>query len=383
MTAQNPKYKRKEPPIIKSDGSKREIHWKSTFDISGYGKWGRKCVMSLISHGYRVKAESLGYRMKQEDPLFNTQNIELKNPITVWNIIPNYPATGKKAGYCTCTEIKNPPRQMLINMEDAKFVIALSSHSTNIYKDILSDPAKVHKVNFPMFRGDYSPIGKTIKWKNLNEYKFKFVFVGRIDVRKNIETLIRAFKEEFGRSRNVCLLLKIYSPDYNVPLWLSLQKPTKNIFWMKDRISNMGLLYRSSNAYVCSDLGEAWGGPCTEAMLCGIPTIAPRHSGHLDYMNDKNSYLVEVEKEWRPIGRRNDNIYENLLPSDGLVKYPIIDSLKQKMREVYNEFKGLSRVEVLDHHKIREAFKVQDLVSEETVFNQLKKAFDWVEENYQ
>jgi glycosyltransferase involved in cell wall biosynthesis len=268
-------------------------------------------------------------------------------------------------------------------MEDSLFVLALSSHSTNIYKECLSQPDKVFKVNFPFFRGDYSPVGPYVKWKeNLDKYKFKFLFVGRIDVRKNIKTLIKAFNSEFGKSKDVCLILKIYSPDYNVPIWLNKQKLSNNILWLKDKISNMSVLYRSVNAYICSDLGEAWGGPCTEAMLCGLPTIAPRHSGHLDYMDDNNSYLIDVEDEWKPIGRRKDNIYENLLPSDGLVKYPIFDSIKEKMRETYEEFKDLSREETLTHPKIAEALKVQQRVDEKTIYNQLNTCFDWVDKNY-
>lgn len=361
----------------------RNVVWKGTFDISGYGKWGRKCSQSLIdSKKYIVRVETLGYRMSQNDPLYRFQDTMIEKPITVWNIIPNLPATGPRAGYCTCTEIKNPPRHMVSNMEDAKFVIALSQHSTDIYKDILSEPDKVHKVNFPMFRGDYSPHGKIIQWKNLDDYKFKFLFVGRIDVRKNIETLIEAFSQEFGKNRNVCLILKIYSTDYNVPLWLSALDLPKNVIWLKEKVSDMSVLYRSVNAYVCSDLGEAWGGPCTEAMLCGLPTIAPRHSGHLDYMNDNNSYLIDVEDEWRVIGRRKDNIYENLLPTDGLVKYPILDSIKAKLREVYEEFRGLTREQVLEHPIIEGALDVQKIVDEKTVYNQLHKAFSWVIKRY-
>jgi glycosyltransferase involved in cell wall biosynthesis len=268
------------------------------------------------------------------------------------------------------------------NMEEALFILALSSYSTNIYKEILSQPEKVFSVNFPFFRGDHTPTGKVIKWANLDKYKFKFLFVGRIDVRKNIEALIKAFNEEFGNSKDVCLILKIYSPDINVPLWLNQQKLSNNIFWLKDKISNMSVLYRSVNAYICTDLGEAWGGPCTEAMLCGIPTIAPRHSGHLDYMRDDNSYLIDVEDEWKPIGKRKSNIYENLLPSNGLVKYPILDSIKEKMRETYNDFKGLSRKEVLNQPKIKKALDVQKIVDEKTVFNNLDRAFNWVEKNY-
>jgi hypothetical protein len=149
------------------------------------------------------------------------------------------------------------------------------------------------------------------------------------------------------------------------------------VFWIDDFVSNMADLYRGVDAYVCNDLGEAWSGPTQEAMLCGLPTIAPNHSGHLDYMNDKNSYLVDVS-DWMPIGYRDVNLYARLLPPQGMVKYPDYEHLKQRMREVYYEYDGLDKEQVIKHPVIVEALKTQELVDEPRIFEQLNKAFTWI-----
>jgi glycosyltransferase involved in cell wall biosynthesis len=363
----------------------REIEWRGTYDISGYGNWSKYNSIALLHHPekYRIKPDIFGYKLSKDDPLYKNQEIFLVDPIRVYNLIPLDPPIGKKAGFCTCTEIKVPPLNQLRNMLKAKFVLALSEFSVTNFKNALrekgGDPNKVHKVNYPIF-GGFSPKGKRLKYKNLEKYKFKFLFVGRIDVRKNIESLIQAFKDEFGNSINVCLLLKIYSPDYNIPIWLEKQQPTKNIFWLRENIPDISMLYRSCDSYACTDFGEAWGGPCTEAMLCGLPTIAPRHSGHLDYMNDENSYLIDVG-EWEEIGSKKKNLYEHLLPPEALVKYPIYENVKKKLREVYEEFRGLSLEDRLNHPKIKKALEVEKLVCEETIYDQLDKAFDWIVDN--
>lgn len=314
------------------------------------------------------------------DNLYEFQNIMLKNPIRVINLIPTVYPHGKKTGYCTCTEIKNPPQEFIDNMNEAKFVLALSSYNEKVYKDVLDEPEKVFRVNFPLFNRNLKPDGKALILNKMRN-KFKFLFVGRIDVRKNIDELMKAFTEEFGKNPNVVLILKVYSPNYTVPLWIKNKKPSKNIVWFPDKISDMSLLYRACDAYVTADLGEAWSAPTQEAMLCGLPSIAPRHSGHLDYMNDDNSWLVNVS-DWKPIGRRKDNLYESLLPSNGLVKYPEFNDLKTKMRDVYETFKGKTKSEVWEHPKIKNALKTKSVVSKKTVFSQLDKCFTWVDEKY-
>jgi glycosyltransferase involved in cell wall biosynthesis len=48
-------------------------------------------------------------------------------------------------------------------------------------------------------------------------------------------------------------------------------------------------------------LKEGWGIPYMEAMSMGLPTIGTNFGGQLDFMNDKNSYLIEVDEMERVI----------------------------------------------------------------------------------
>jgi len=356
------------------------IEWRGTFDISGYGIWSRKLAQVLIESGkHEVRLVPVRNRLEPKDELYYFQDTKVRDPIRVENLIPTFPPSDKRTGFCTCTEIRIPPRRHIENLEKAAFVLALSNYSTNIYKSVVSDPDKVHKVSFPMFRGEFYPVGDSLELEGLKD-KFVFLTVGRIDVRKNLETLIKCFTEEFGNNPNVALILKIYSPDYCIPLWLNDLKPSKNIYWFDQKIPDMSYLYRSCNAYITTDLGEAWSGPTQEAMLCGLPTIAPRHSGHLDYMNDDNSWLIDVS-DWKPIGFRENNLYSRLLPPEGEVKYPDENSVKTNMRKVFEEFKGKSRGEVLRYSKIIKALETQSLVDAGAIQKELDLAFEWIENN--
>jgi len=181
--------------------------------------------------------------------------------------------------------------------------------------------------------------------------------------------------------------MKMGSDRYCVPtIFYELDLP-KNIYWMTDFVPDTSMLYRSMNAYIATDCGEGWGAPTTEAMLCGIPTIAPRHSGHLDYMDDDNSFLIDVG-DWRYIGFDTkkeyglDNYYMDLLSPQLQWKVPILEDIKMKMRMCYEKYKDMNRSEVISDQMIQNALKVHEITSEEYVGEQLKKALTWYETTY-
>jgi len=357
-----------------------EILWLSQFDTTGYGIWARRSVEAIQSSNDFLVGISSPFRLAKIDPLAILQEIKLEKPIVVHNYIPNY-AIPKEHGFCTCSELRQPPEDQLYNLNKARFVLALGNWCSDMYKTCLDQPEKVFPVNFPLPKRLYNVNGPTVKFDIPDNFKFKFLFVGRIDIRKNIEALIRCFKEEFGDNKEVCLLLKLTGEeDICVPKWLMDQRLTNNIFWVPDRVENMADLLRSVNAYVCTDFGEGWGAPCTEAMLCGIPVIMPNHSGHLNYGHKFNSWLINVG-DWEHIGYKKTNEYPTLLPPSAMVKYPKEDSIRKQMASVYEQFKDCKREDYRHHVKIIEASKVETIVSYRYVLNQFKKAFNWIVDN--
>ncbi|MGQ9668878.1 MAG: glycosyltransferase [Desulfosoma sp.] len=51
----------------------------------------------------------------------------------------------------------------------------------------------------------------------------------------------------------------------------------------------------SLNSFVLPSRGEGIGLPYMEAMATELPVTAPRWGGQLDFMNDDNSFLIDVE----------------------------------------------------------------------------------------
>jgi len=72
--------------------------------------------------------------------------------------------------------------------------------------------------------------------------------------------------------------------------------------------------------------GEGWGLHLTEAMSMEMPIIVTRWGGHLDFMNENNSYLINIDGT----------------DSDGFA-IPNLNHLKQLMRHVYKNKKDATQ----------------------------------------
>lgn len=353
----------------------QDIVWINNFGPNGYGICGRRYVDILVKMGYNVRIQPI-MGLAKEDYLNALLKTEVKDPLVVYHITPTGPS---QKAYYTVTEVKVPPHNQTVNLEKAKFIMTQSNFCKESFSRI-TDSNKIKIVNFPFMENEFTPNGNTFPLTIPKKYKFKFLCVARYDVRKNIPDLMRAFTEEFKRNRDVCLILKLASDRYCIPVEFYKLKSPKKIFWMGEFVGDMASLYRSVDAYCIADNGEGWAAPTTEAMLCGLPAVAPGHSGHLDYMNNENSFLIDVG-DWEKIGFMRDNLYPGLLAPEMEWKKPKFESIKQKLRECYEEFKDIPKVERLIHPMIKKALEVKKIVSPAFIGRQLRKAIKWYSYN--
>ncbi len=89
-------------------------------------------------------------------------------------------------------------------------------------------------------------------------------------------------------------------------------------------------LYTYCDAFVLPSRNEAWGRPYMEAMASGLPVIGTRWGGNLEFMNNENSYLIEIEG----LEEVPDNA-ENAIYKGHKWSKPSVDHLRQLMRYVY------------------------------------------------
>lgn len=136
---------------------------------------------------------------------------------------------------------------------------------------------------------------------------FKFLSIFKWERRKSPDMLLRAFAKNFADDPSVELFLLCYNPfmvrneaewqqtQYRL-LWQEGIPKLDNLFFLPHIGSylEMPRLYVSCDAFVLPTKGEGWGLPITEAMACGLPTIATNIGAVREYMNDSVGYLIDV-----------------------------------------------------------------------------------------
>jgi len=127
--------------------------------------------------------------------------------------------------------------------------------------------------------------------------------------RKGPDVLLRAFLQAFTADDDVALILKIHKfddPGANLEerlvhlierqLGVPLERaPQIVVLQGVLAASEMPRLYASADAFVLPSRGEGWGRPYMEAAATQMAVLATRWSGQLDFLNDRNSFLIDIE----------------------------------------------------------------------------------------
>jgi glycosyltransferase involved in cell wall biosynthesis len=166
--------------------------------------------------------------------------------------------------------------------------------------------------------------------------------------RKAWDILLRSFLEEFEQEEDVGIILKTL-PDRGTIS--SIRSEIRHILGERasggaippnvviyDRAlapEDMPRLYKAAQAYVLPTRGEGWGRPFMEALTMNLPTIATGWGGHVDFMNTRNSYLIDHEMVECP--SHFEGLRIPLAPGHRWAE-PSRTHLQRLMREVFVKF---------------------------------------------
>ncbi|MGH9488551.1 MAG: glycosyltransferase [Terriglobales bacterium] len=138
---------------------------------------------------------------------------------------------------------------------------------------------------------------------------FNFLSVFEWGDRKGWDVLLRAYCSAFRADEDVALILKTRRPgdssrdlehylifvlERELGLRLGQIPPILLLLGLLPA-GDMPRLYASADAFVLPTRGEGWGRPYMEAASSQLAVLATRWSGHLDFLHDHNSYLIDVE----------------------------------------------------------------------------------------
>jgi glycosyltransferase involved in cell wall biosynthesis len=181
---------------------------------------------------------------------------------------------------------------------------------------------------------------------------FVFVSVFTFQHRKNPETLLKAYWKEFSSKDRVALVIKTsgfgsHKTGQQIKKRIHAFKKkhrfgsnTAPVHLITNNTSPQKLkgIYTAGNAFVLPTRGEGVGLPFLESLSSGIPVIATRWGGHMDFLNDRNSFLIRYKLRPPVFSMRHSisSNFRHLFAQPGQQwAEPDLNHLKKQMRYAY------------------------------------------------
>ena len=186
---------------------------------------------------------------------------------------------------------------------------------------------------------------------------FNFLSVVQWGPRKNAEATITSFYEEFKNDENVGLVMKVNQAKNCIMDRMvcerRLESIKKNYSDAKCKVyllhgnmteQEMAGLYRHPKikAIVSTTHGEGFGLPLFEAVCAGLPVIAPKWSGHVDFLMApvKEDGKERMRNHFTPIDFdlltvNKEAVWEGVIQADAQWCHVKTSSVKDAMRNVF------------------------------------------------
>jgi glycosyltransferase involved in cell wall biosynthesis len=343
------------------NGGLPTIFWQAPlFDPSGYADEARQYVLALARSGMRVRAvpcfhwcsDRVTLSAADAETLYRVIRTPAARPgenvVSVCHMTADsfhrIPGALLHVGRTMCETDRIPAWWVeLCNSMDEIWVPCYFNVETFAASGVIREklvrmpPA----IDIERFQSDAQPLPIP------GRRAFNFLSVFEWSRRKGWDILLRAFAEEFKPNEDVSLLVKVgitggrrveqfreeatnllrqQGHSRGLPVNVTLYQANL-------AAEQMPGLYRAADAFVLPSRGEGWSRPLMEAMLVGLPCIATRWSGQLDFMNDANSWLVDCDVVPVPEeAAREAPIYRGHYWAE-----PSVPHLRRLMREVFEK----------------------------------------------
>lgn len=365
------------------------------FTRSGYGEWSLAMAKSLLRYGKLdlkivptrwggcPSKTSLSDMETPEDiELFNRilrQPLQKQPEVFIQMTIPNeYQAPAKvNIGMTAGIETTVPPGEWIegMNRMTANFVLSnfvkdvfqktvLTKQNPNGTKEEIKLKKPIEVVNWGADTSIYKKTDEKCPTldSELSAVKedFCFLFVGQwthsnglFSDRKDIGMLIKTFCEAFANQKNKpALILKTSGVAFSQvdkheclrrinAIKATVQGDLPNVYLLHGELSDveMNALFNHEKVkcHVSFTHGEGYGHPLLLASLSGKPIMASDWSGHLDFLNRDNSYLLPGEI--KPV--RGDSVNQWIIRESSWfhVNY---EKAKEKLRGMVTNYDKLT-----------------------------------------
>ena len=311
------------------------ILWAAPFlNHSGYGEEARGFLTGLSRRGYRVAARSTGDESLSfvahlaetpdlADLLQRSLTTPERSPFAAVLHVPGY-AVARVEGAAhtvarTMFETDRLPIDWVQNLNKVDEVWVPSTFNVETFRRA-GVRVPLHVVPGGVDAGRFRPGLTPLSIPGIEGRVYLSVF--EWSHRKAPDVLLKAWARAFPPDSPVSLVLRCFPRaqfdgdatagltalvDEQLASFGASRADVAPIVVMGEQLpaSAMPRLMASADVFLGLSRGEGWGRPLLEAMSCGLAVIGTRWSGNLDFMDDDNSLLVDVDG-LMPVGDQMD-----------------------------------------------------------------------------
>jgi len=229
-------------------------------------------------------------------------------------------------------------------------VIIADSHSTKL--DIIEffkvDEKKIKVIHLGV-ESRFRPINNVERYRTRNNLPSKMILnIGTLEPRKNVVTLVRAFKrlQERGHKDYVLTIAGekgwLYEKIFEEIESSGMEKSIRILGVVRDE--DLPLLYNCADLFVYPSLYEGFGLPPLEAMACGVPIITsntsslPEVVGNAGIMVDPNDIESLSDEMYRVL---EDEELKHRMSRDGLKRSKMF-TWEKMVKEVLETYKAVA-----------------------------------------
>jgi len=275
------------------------IQWfcENIYAKSGYSDEARVMIKSLVKKDFKIKI--IGKNKKPDLREYEFQNcIDINLPIVFHTFRHgNYsPNTQQYTIVRTMLEVSRIPQNWVFrfNHMDEIWVPNMFNYETFQRSGVLKD--KMFIIPSPV-DFSFSTDRSVYKFRTNKKFIFFSLFNYENRDRKGLDILLKAYTEIFNKNADVCLVLKTKTTMEDLRKEYNLSKAIPEIEIINEVLDRRNLLsiYRAASCFVLPSRGEGIGRPYLDAMMTGLPIVATGWSGNRDFLNHKNSFLIDYK----------------------------------------------------------------------------------------
>ncbi len=235
---------------------------------------------------------------------------------------------------------------------------------------------------------DVSKLSKKIPKISMNgaDHKFKFYYIGDLNDRKNIGSIIRSFHSEFDTSEQVALILKVkkfgLSPQQtheevkslcdNIKGGLRMYKSVQNYHQeiiISDNLTDDGILalHKYGDCFVSASHGEGWSIPAFSAMCLGKTPICSNSGGPASFIDPSDKSTGTLISGVYSVCNHSDPAFPDIFTGREEWFIPSESEIKQAMRYYFEQSqRGLPQASDAGNRFSYEAIgnRIKDLLNE-------------------